>query len=80
VGKAGGVSDCHGVAVHRTEGRYSVSFHCRMDPAIPIGEAHEMTARLEDMIRANVENVGRVVIHVEPETGNSVKGYPAKGP
>lgn len=80
VAKAGGVSDCHGVAVHRADGKYSVSFHCRMDPAVPIAEAHAMTARLEDIIRANVENVGRVVIHVEPEVGSSVKGYPAKGP
>lgn len=80
VGGTGGVTDCHGVAVHRAGGKYSVSFHCRMDPATPIGQAHEMTARLEDLVRANVEDVGRVVIHVEPEAGSFVKGYPGKGP
>lgn len=65
-----GVSDCHGVEVARAAGKYSVSFHCRMDPATPIGQAHEMTARLEDLVRAAIADVGRVVIHVEPESGS----------
>jgi len=75
-----GVTDCHGVTVQRLGDRYSVSFHCRMDPSTPIGLAHDMTARLEDHVRASVEGVGRVVIHVEPEPGAFVKGYPAAGP
>lgn len=76
-----GVSDCHGVSVRRVDGAYSVSFHCRMDPQTPIARAHEMTARLESLVRARVPGVGRVVIHVEPE-GDSVppEGYPRSGP
>ncbi|WP_173083702.1 cation-efflux pump [Fundidesulfovibrio magnetotacticus] len=75
-----GVTDCHGLAVQRLGDKYSVSFHCRMDPATPIGQAHDMTARMEDMVRAAVQDVGRVVIHAEPEPGAFVKGYPAAGP
>ena len=74
VGQTGGVSDCHGVAVHRVEGKYSVSFHCRMDPAVPIGQAHEMTAKLENLVRETVADVGRVVIHVEPEASSPAVG------
>lgn len=80
VNGAGSVSDCHGVAVHRLGDKYSVSFHCRMAPTVSIGQAHEMTAKLENVVRAAIENVGRVVIHVEPETGSFVKGYPTEGP
>ncbi len=74
-----GVSDCHGVAVHKEGGEYSVSFHCRMAPSVSIGDAHEMTTRLEKMVRAAVEHVGRVVIHVEPEPGPE-PGYPSSAP
>ncbi|WP_243358452.1 cation-efflux pump [Fundidesulfovibrio terrae] len=80
VGTTDGVTDCHGVAVHRLGTKYAVSFHCRMDPSVSIGHAHEMTARLEDMVRAAVEDIGRVVIHVEPEEGAPASGYPAGGP
>jgi cation diffusion facilitator family transporter len=80
VGAAEGVTDCHGVAVHRVGSKYSVCFHCRMDPSVSIAHAHEMTARLESMVRASVEDVGRVVIHVEPEEAVEPKGYPAGGP
>ena len=66
VAQAGDASDCHGVAVHRLGGKYSVSFHCRMDPSVSIAQAHEMTVRLENMVRAAVSNLERVVIHVEP--------------
>ncbi|WP_243439726.1 cation-efflux pump [Fundidesulfovibrio soli] len=67
-----GVSDCHGVAVHKVGGTYSVSFHCRMAPEASISQAHEMTARLENMVRAEVEGIGRVIIHVEPEDEKDV--------
>jgi len=80
VAATGGVTDCHGVAVHRQGAKYSVSFHCRMAPSVPIGHAHEMTARLENMVRASVADVGRVVIHVEPEEAAPSSGYPAAGP
>jgi cation diffusion facilitator family transporter len=66
VAQAGDVSDCHGVAVHRVGDTYSVSFHCRMPPSVSIAQAHETTARLENLVRAAVAGVGRVVIHVEP--------------
>jgi cation diffusion facilitator family transporter len=75
-----GVTDCHRVEVHRVDGRYFVSFHCRMDPSVSIGQAHEMTARLENLVRAGVEGVGRVVIHVEPEAAGEEAGYPVQGP
>ena len=65
--KVSGVSDCHGVLVHRLGGQFSVSFHCRMDPGLSIAQAHERTAKLENLLRAEVKDLGRVVIHVEPK-------------
>ena len=56
----------HNIKVQRAGGQIQVSFHCRFDPHLPIGNAHDMTVALEARIRARVANVGRVVIHVEP--------------
>lgn len=69
VNRVEGVSDCHGLVVYRLEGGYSVCFHCRMDPAASIGQAHAMSAHLEGLVRGAIPDVGRVVIHVEPRIG-----------
>ena len=56
----------HDVTVRRIGGEIQVTFHCTMDSALPITEAHMVTERVESMLRNQVPNLGRVVIHVEP--------------
>ncbi len=60
------VAQLHNVKVQRAGGEVQISFHCRLDPQMPIGDAHALTVALESHLRARVANVGRVVIHVEP--------------
>ncbi len=60
------IAQVHNVKVQRAGGQTQVSFHCRVDPQMLIGEAHDLTVALEARIRTCVPNVGRVVIHVEP--------------
>ena len=56
----------HDVRVQLAGGELAVSFHCTLDAATAITEAHNLTVRLEEYIRSRVPRVGRVVIHVEP--------------
>ncbi len=56
----------HDVTVRRIGGEMQVTFHCIMDSTLPITEAHTLTERIESMLRNQVPNLGRVVIHVEP--------------
>jgi cation diffusion facilitator family transporter len=56
----------HDVQAQSVGGELAVSFHCTLDPATAITEAHELTVRLEEYLRAHVPGIGRVVIHVEP--------------
>jgi len=37
-----------------------------LDAMTSITQAHELTVRLEEYLRAHVPGIGRVVIHVEP--------------
>lgn len=57
----------HDVRVRMVEGEWAVSFHCAIDPGTPIDEAHALTERVEQALRKKLPQIGRVVIHVEPE-------------
>jgi cation diffusion facilitator family transporter len=56
----------HDIHVQMVGGELTVSFHCSLDPATGITEAHTYTQQLETYLRSRVPNLGRVVIHVEP--------------
>ena len=58
----------HDIMVRRAGGELQLSFHCLMEPGTPITEAHKMTERIESLLRQEVTNLGRVVIHLEPRT------------
>lgn len=58
--------DPHDIEVLQVAGELAVSFHCALDPSTAITAAHDLTLRLENHLRAQVPNIGRVVIHVEP--------------
>jgi len=60
--------DCHPhkVVLQRVMGELLLSFHCTMNPAAPITDAHTLTEKIESLLRRQVPNLGRVVIHVEP--------------
>ena len=57
----------HNIRVQLVDGELAVSFHCTLEPATAITEAHDMTVQLEEYLRAHVPGLGRVVIHVEPK-------------
>lgn len=60
------ISDCHSIHTYQESDGISVSFHCKMDPKIPIKEAHEKTVQFENQLRAKIPELGRAVIHLEP--------------
>lgn len=61
----------HDVTVRRVDGELQVTFHCTVESTLPITEAHTLTERVESQLRNQVNNLGRVVIHVEPPNGES---------
>jgi divalent metal cation (Fe/Co/Zn/Cd) transporter len=59
----------HKVKVQWAGGELQVSFHCRLDAATRITDAHEVTVKAEEFLRGRIPHLGRVVIHVEPTKG-----------
>ncbi len=56
----------HDIRMHHSDGQISVAFHVVVDPNAPITDAHALTEQIEQALRAQVPDIGRVVIHVEP--------------
>jgi len=60
----------HSVTLRRDAGELQLSLHCTLDGEIPIADAHAIAERAESLLRAQVPDLGRVVIHVEPSRRN----------
>jgi cation diffusion facilitator family transporter len=58
--------NCHDVRVRQVEHHILASCHCTMRGALPITQVHDVTATLEDRVKANFPQIYRVTIHPEP--------------
>ena len=56
----------HHIHVHTGDDGTTVTFHCRSD-ATTVREGHAFATRLERSIRADLPDIGQIVIHVEPQ-------------
>jgi len=62
----GNVRNIHDVRVRETSDGEIVNFHCDVDPAIRVGETHEMVDDLERGLRRLFPRIKRVIGHAEP--------------
>ena len=60
--------DVRDVAVYRHDGLLSVSLHLKMNPDIPLAQAHEVAERVEAALRAQ-PGVEDMPAHLEPLGG-----------
>ncbi len=58
--------DCHEVRVRQVEHRIVVTCHCVMQPELPVGQMHDVTAAIEDRVKEKFPQVFRLTIHPEP--------------
>ncbi|MCX6043810.1 MAG: cation diffusion facilitator family transporter [Chloroflexi bacterium] len=63
------LSDPHDIQVRQVEGRLFITVETLVDGALSVVEAHELSTRLQEAIRANVPNVGEALVHLEPQEG-----------
>ena len=67
------VAGCHDVQVRTIHGKASASLHCEIGGERSIEEAHEITTKIENIIMAEMKDLGYVTIHVEPKEGAGKK-------
>jgi cation diffusion facilitator family transporter len=56
----------HDLSVRRTGNELAISFHCTLAAATSIKDAHAFTERIEQYLRSQIPNLGRVTVHTEP--------------
>lgn len=64
--RMGLVCDPHDIDIETVGGEILVAFHCTVDAATDLAEAHRFTERFETALRVRLPRLGRVVIHIEP--------------
>ena len=70
--RMGVACDVHEITLLMEEGCLQISFHCMLEGDTSIQEAHELSERMETVLREEIPNVDSVLIHMEPreEEGN----------
>lgn len=61
-----GVSDPHNLRTRRIGNNYAIEIHIRVDGAMPVCDAHELTKLIENRLRERFGGDTHVNIHVEP--------------
>ena len=67
-----GVSGCHRLNAYRLgsdreEPYVHLSFHCRMKGTVSVDDAHSASLRVEQDLRRHMPELGRIVLHMEPQ-------------
>ncbi|MFQ5886630.1 MAG: cation transporter dimerization domain-containing protein, partial [Anaerolineae bacterium] len=66
VREMGDLKECREVSVRRSGEKLFVSLSCLLSQNLPIGQAHEVSMRLERRLKERLDNVDQVLIHLEP--------------
>jgi cation diffusion facilitator family transporter len=61
--KTGG---CHDIELHRLDGKVYLSLHLLINAGVPVAEVHRIAEQMENQLRREFPELGRVVIHTEP--------------
>jgi cation diffusion facilitator family transporter len=64
------ILDVHEVLVGRAGEHIQLSCHCTLPDALTMHRVHEVITGLEDRLKQECPEVGKVLIHPEPETDN----------
>lgn len=61
-----GLDGCHNLHVRPGPAGYDVVLHCVADPELSVTQAHRLADLTEKRLRAEVSDLGQVLIHLEP--------------
>jgi cation diffusion facilitator family transporter len=61
-----GIKDCHKIRTRGRKDDIHLDLHVMVDPDITMGQADQISHRLEQTIKQNIENITDIVIHIEP--------------
>ncbi|MFA6295920.1 MAG: cation-efflux pump [Patescibacteria group bacterium] len=61
------LADVHNISARKINGKLYITMHCYADNNLSLEESHAQATKLKNIIRENITNVERVIVHVEPK-------------
>lgn len=61
-----GVKDVHNLSSVYSKGKLYITLHAMLDPQLSIEEAHDITEKIEENLRRQIEDIENVTVHIEP--------------
>lgn len=62
-----GIVDTEKCYIRKTGMIYHVDLHAVVDGTISVSEGHYLAHKLQDELKSQIPNLGRVLIHIEPD-------------
>lgn len=63
-----GVKDCHKIRTRGPKDDIHVDLHIQLNPAMHIEGAHELSHRIQKIIKDNISGITDIAIHIEPHS------------
>lgn len=60
------VDDIHNISARKVGDKIFISLHCTLNPKTSLEEAHNLTSRMEYLIKDRLPGVVRTIVHIEP--------------
>jgi cation diffusion facilitator family transporter len=70
-----GADSPHRARMRRIAGFWDIDVDIEVAPGITVSEAHVIASRVEEEIKARLENVYDIVVHIEPRGDTSEEGF-----
>jgi cation diffusion facilitator family transporter len=70
-----GAESPHRARMRRIAGFWDIDVDIEVAPGITVSEAHVIASRVEEEIKARLENVYDIVVHIEPRGDTSEEGF-----
>ena len=61
-----GVKGCHEIRTRGREDEILVDLHINVDESMHVGDAHDLSSRIENAIKGRFAGVREVIVHIEP--------------
>jgi cation diffusion facilitator family transporter len=65
----------HRTRMRRVAGFWDIDLDIEVDPSLTITQAHEIASKVESAVKARIERIFDIMVHVEPAGNTQVESY-----